>query len=122
MEKHLFFGYFWAMRRWFCTFMLLVFSLTMGLSGGGLPASLKARTATADQVVSAHDTASAHSRCCMNEQINGRSGTSRCLSDCSFSIANVPPLVIPVARIRAVMSAGDIRSRYAGAVFRPPIA
>lgn len=102
--------------------MLFVFTLTMGLSGGGLPTSLKAHAVTADQFVSAQDIASAHARCCMDEQINGRSGTTRCLSDCSFSIAAVPPLVIPVAQIRAGTITRDVQSRYAGAVFRPPIA
>lgn len=113
--------YFFSMNRWLCTVMLVVFTLTMGLSGGGTPSSLATHPATVGAIVSGPDIARVQSRCCMDKQIADRSGTTRCLSDCSFSIASVAPLVIPVTKSRADGTAGAAQSRYAAAVFRPPI-
>lgn len=113
--------YLLAMRRWLCTVMLVVFTLTMGLSGGVVPTPSTAHPATVGKIVSGPDIARVQSRCCMDKQIYDRSGTTRCQSDCSFSVTTVPPLVIPVTRISARGTTGAGQSRYAGAVFRPPI-
>lgn len=113
--------YLLAMKRWLCTVMLVVFTLTMGLSGSGVPSPSTADPATAGKIVSGPDNARAQSRCCMDKQIIDRSGTTRCLSDCSFSITAVAPLVIPVSQNRVGRTTGAVQSRYAGAVFRPPI-
>jgi len=101
--------------------MLVVFALTMGLSGGGMPMLSTAYPAMAGNIVADANIARVQSRCCMDKQLKDRSGSTRCLSDCSFSITAVPPLVIPVTRSRAGGPADIAQSRYAGTVFRPPI-
>lgn len=101
--------------------MLVVFALTMGLSGGGMPMLSTVYPATAGNSVGDANIARVQSRCCMDKQLKDRSGSTRCLSDCSFSITAVAPLVIPVTRSAVGEPKGTVQSRYAGTVFRPPI-
>lgn len=112
------------MKKWFCALVLVVFAVNVGLTGGGM-ANVSGKHAAASvesgSVSNAVTIVKKVSRCCMDKQVNGRSGTTRCSSDCSYSVTATQFLPAPAVQDHQDHTSGSERPRYAGTVFRPPI-
>lgn len=112
------------MRKWFCTLVLVVFATNIGLSGGMAASPTKHVVAAveADSVSGTREIVKTVSRCCMDTKASSQSGTTRCWSDCSYSVSNTQSLLVPAVQDHRDRSTGSEWPRYAGTVFRPPIA
>jgi hypothetical protein len=119
------FSYPLSMRRWFCALLLILFAVNFGLAHHGMTTF---RTLAATKVGESggaqtmNNVAQSMSRCCMEKQTAGQSKSSRCSADCTFSIVTAE---YALPRALQDHDIGIVRSewpRYAGAVFRPPIA